>query len=90
VTNPGREKLLENMKVRDLIIKAGGLTDEASPQHGEIYRRTYNGEIVTTDKINFCVSCALAGDSSNNIALKKSDRVYIRTKKGCRTSGGSF
>jgi len=82
VTNPGREKLLENMKVRDLIIKAGGLTDEASPQHGEIYRRTYNGEIVTTDKINFCVSCALAGDSSNNIALKKSDRVYIRTKKG--------
>jgi polysaccharide export outer membrane protein len=82
VTNPGREKLLENMKVRDLIIKAGGLTEDASPQHGEIYRRTYNGEIVSTEKIDFCVSCALAGDSSGNIALKKFDRVYIRTKKG--------
>ncbi|HUI91233.1 MAG TPA: SLBB domain-containing protein [Chitinivibrionales bacterium] len=82
VTNPGQQKLLENMKVRDLIIKAGGLAEEASPQHGEIYRRNYNGEIVSTEKISFCVSCALNDDSLNNILLKKFDRVYIRTKKG--------
>jgi polysaccharide biosynthesis/export protein len=82
VTNPGSQKLLDNMKVRDLVIKAGGLTDEASPNHGEIYRRTYNGEYVFTEKIDFCVSCALEGDSSGNLPLKKSDRVYIRSKKG--------
>ncbi len=82
VTNPGKDTLLENMRVRDLIIKAGGLTEQASPQYGEIYRRTYDGEIVSTEKINFCVSCALANDSSNNMVLKKFDRVYIRTKKG--------
>jgi protein involved in polysaccharide export with SLBB domain len=82
VTNPGKDTLLDNMRVRDLIIKAGGLTEEASPQFGEIYRRTYDGEIVSTQKINFCVSCALANDSSNNMLLKKFDRVYVRTKKG--------
>ncbi|HMD67748.1 MAG TPA: SLBB domain-containing protein, partial [Chitinivibrionales bacterium] len=58
------------------------LTEQASPEHGEIYRRNYSGEIVSTEKIDFCVSCALANDSSSNMVLKKFDRVYIRTKKG--------
>jgi protein involved in polysaccharide export with SLBB domain len=82
VTTPGKQKLLDNMRVRDLIIKAGGPTEDASPRYGELYRRTYNGEIVYTEKIDFCVSCALEGDSSSNLPLRKSDRVYIRSKKG--------
>jgi|WetSurMetagenome_2_1015567.scaffolds.fasta_scaffold00220_8 protein involved in polysaccharide export with SLBB domain len=82
VTTPGKQKLLDNMKIRDLIIKAGGPTEDASPTHGELYRRTFNGELVQTEKIDFCVSCALDGDSASNISLRKSDRVYLRTKKG--------
>ncbi len=82
ITAPARQKLLENMKVRDLIIKAGGLLDEASLEHGELYRRNYTNETVTTEKIDFCVSCAMADDPKNNIVLKRFDRVYIRNKKG--------
>jgi protein involved in polysaccharide export with SLBB domain len=70
------------MKVRDLIIKAGGLLEEASPERGELYRRVYDKETVVTEKIDFCVSCALADDPKHNMLLKKFDRVYIRTKKG--------
>lgn len=82
ITSPGPEKLLDNMKVKDLILKAGGLTEDASPRHGEIYRRAYSGETVITEKIEFCVECAMQGDSADNISLMKSDRVYIRSKKG--------
>jgi polysaccharide export outer membrane protein len=82
ITNPGNEKLLDNMKIRDLIIKAGGILEQASPERGELYRRSFIGENVVTQKIDFCVSCALADDPQHNIPLKKFDRVYIRTKKG--------
>ena len=82
VTSPGPQKLLENMKVRDLILKAGGLLEQASPDRGELYRRAYDKETVVTEKIDFCVSCALADDPKHNMLLKKFDRIYIRTKKG--------
>lgn len=82
VTAPGPQKLLDNMRVRDLVIKAGGLSEDASPRLGELYRRSYNGEMVYTEKIDFCVSCAMQGDSTSNLLLKKLDRVYIRSKKG--------
>lgn len=82
VTTPGTFKLLENMRVRDLIIKAGGVLEEASAEQGELYRRNFEGENVTVDKIDFCVHCALENDSQYNLLLKKSDEVYIRTKKG--------
>ena len=82
VTTPIKQKLLENMKIRDLIIKAGGLLDKASLERGELYRRADENETSTTEKIDFCVSCALADDPKHNLALKRFDRVYIRSKKG--------
>jgi protein involved in polysaccharide export with SLBB domain len=82
VTTPLKQKLLENMKIRDLIIKSGGLLDNASPERGELYRRSNENETSTTEKIDFCVSCALADDPKHNLALKRFDRVYIRNKKG--------
>jgi protein involved in polysaccharide export with SLBB domain len=82
VTAPGKQKLLENMKIRDLIIKAGGLLEEASKERGELYRRVNNNEIVSTQKIEFNVEQALSDDPQNNLALKKFDMVYIRSKKG--------
>jgi protein involved in polysaccharide export with SLBB domain len=82
VTTPGRQKLLENMKIRDLIIKAGGLLEEASAERGELYRRVYNNEVVSTEKIEFNIGRAFADDAQNNLVLKKFDMVFIRNKKG--------
>lgn len=82
VTTPGKQKLLENMKIRDLVIKAGGLLEEASTKRGELYRRVYNNEVVSTEKIEFNVRGAMDDDPQNNLVLKKFDIVFIRNKKG--------
>jgi protein involved in polysaccharide export with SLBB domain len=82
VTNPGKQKLLENMKIRDLIIKAGGLLEQSSEERGELYRRIYNGNIISTEKMEFNVRRAMVDDAEHNIALKKFDVIFIRNKKG--------
>jgi polysaccharide biosynthesis/export protein len=82
VTKPGTTKLLENMKIRDLVLQAGGLSEDASPTRGELYRRKMEGKEVQTIKIDFCVACAMKDDSVHNLALERSDRVFIRQKMG--------
>jgi polysaccharide biosynthesis/export protein len=82
INNPSKQKLYENMKIKDLIIKAGGLLEEASEDHGELYRRIYKNEIVSTEKIDFNIQRALADDPTQNVELKKFDVVIIRNKKG--------
>ncbi len=82
VTSPGTFKLLENMKVRDLILQAGGLHEDASPIRGELYRKQPNGQLVFTQKLDFCVACAMKDDSMHNYLLQRSDRVFIRRKMG--------
>ena len=83
VTYPGEYKLLNNMTIRDLILQAGGLTEEASPIRGEIYRRKYleNKEMLT-EKFDFSVELAMKNLSEHNHSLQKMDRVFIRNKKG--------
>jgi protein involved in polysaccharide export with SLBB domain len=84
VTNPGKYKLMENMKIRDLILQAGGLRDDASATRGELYRRKVNENLdqVATVKIDFCVECALKNDPEHNFTLTRLDRVFIRSKLG--------
>jgi protein involved in polysaccharide export with SLBB domain len=82
VTNPGKYRLLDNMRIKDLILQAGGLTDASSVDRGELYRRTFEKDSVVTRKIQFCVQCAMADDSSHNLLLGKLDNVYIRDKLG--------
>lgn len=82
ITTPGKYKLLDNMRVRDLILQAGGLRENASPTRGELYRRTSDGEEVNTEKIDFVVSSAMSNDPSQNLLLQKFDRVYVRRKRG--------
>jgi protein involved in polysaccharide export with SLBB domain len=85
VTNPGKYVLFDNMKVRDLILQAGGLSEDASPIRGEIYRRDSQDESVTTKKITFAVDLAMKDNSDNNLTLQRLDRVYIRSKMGWET-----
>lgn len=83
VTKPGKYKLLNNMKIRDVILQAGGLSDDASPDRGELYRRTSNSnESIYTEKIDFSIESAMKDDPQHNILLQRSDRIFIRSKKG--------
>jgi len=41
-----------------------------------------NVERVSTDKIDFCVECAMSDSSGENLTLRKSDHVFIRSKMG--------
>jgi protein involved in polysaccharide export with SLBB domain len=82
VTAPGEFSLLSDMRVKDLILQAGGLSEDASLERGEIYRRIFETDTVRTRKIPFCVECAMRDDEAHNLMLKKQDRVFIRKKRG--------
>ncbi len=83
VTKEGKYKLLNNMKIRDLILQAGGLSDEASNNRGELYRRvSINNESISIEKLDFSIDKAMTDDPQHNLVLQKSDRVFIRSKKG--------
>ena len=96
ITSPGIYKLLDNMRLKDLILQAGGLSDEASPDRGEIYRRLITPQnTVSTKKIEFCTRCAMEDDVENNILIEKSDQIFIRKKEGWQETrrvhlGGEF
>jgi protein involved in polysaccharide export with SLBB domain len=83
VTKPGRYKILDNMKIRDIILEAGGLRDDASPIRGELYRRqSLNVERISTKKIDFSVESAMVDSVTDNLLLQKSDHLFIRSKMG--------
>ena len=84
ITNAGKYQLLENMTIRDLILQAGGLRDDASSTRGELYRRKVDEkqDLVSTVKIDFCVECALNGEPRYNLSLTRLDKVFIRSKLG--------
>jgi len=84
VTTAGKYELLENMKIRDLVLQAGGLQENASSTRGELYRRNLdqNSDLISTVKIDFCVECAMNDDPKHNLELSRLDRVYIRQKLG--------
>jgi protein involved in polysaccharide export with SLBB domain len=81
VTVPGTQKLLENMTIRDLILQAGGLKDDASVERGELYRRHVDGESVTTQKISFNILDAMMSNPTHNRMLMRGDRIFIRSKR---------
>jgi len=82
ITSPGKYKLLENMKLRDLILQAGGLSEDASTIRGELYRRRYEGENVTTEKIDFNIDDVMRDHLDSNFPLQRFDHVFIRKRKG--------
>jgi protein involved in polysaccharide export with SLBB domain len=82
VTAPGAYKLMDNMTLRDLILQAGGLSDDASKERGELYRRRVEGESVVTAKIEFSIDKAMHGDAAHNAILARNDKIFIRSMKG--------
>ncbi len=83
ITNPGTYNLFSNMEIRDLILQAGGLKDEASQVKGELYRRNFlDEENISVQKFDFCVECAMQDDPKHNLILQRTDRIFIRKKFG--------
>lgn len=71
-----RIDLVGNMKVKDAILNAGGLTGNASMENGEIIRQLPNNEYKTTF---FNVANAMAGDPRDNLLLQDRDRIIIHS-----------
>jgi len=71
-----RIDLVGNMKVKDAILNAGGLTANASMESGEIIRQYPNNEFRTT---YFNVARAMEGDPRDNLLLQDKDRIVIHS-----------
>jgi len=75
VRKPGRY-LIDQMKIRDLILQAGSLADDAYLPKAELIRVDRNRHLRT---IYFDVAAALADDPEHNLALQHEDRVIIHS-----------
>jgi protein involved in polysaccharide export with SLBB domain len=76
VRKPGRY-VIDEMKVRDLIFKAGSLTRDAYMNLGHVYRTHPKTKEMTIH--TFHVGKALKQDSKQNLSLKDLDRVVIHS-----------
>lgn len=74
VFRPDDYQLEEGMTVRDLIVKADGLKEDAFKTIAQLYRlrEDFTKEIVTLD-----IGKVLANDPANNIKLNKEDELVI-------------
>lgn len=71
-----RIDLAGNMKVKDAILNAGGLTTSASLESAEIIRQYAKNEYQTT---YFNVAKAMAEDPRDNVTLQDRDRIIIHS-----------
>lgn len=75
VRNPGKH-LIDDMTIRDAILKAGDLTGEANMAKGELIRYDGNRNLIT---IYFNVAAAMANDPSHNHKVRHEDRLIIHS-----------
>ena len=78
VQNPGKYRLLDNMRVKDLIYSAGNLKRSAYLREAEITRLLKTEEGVTSRIIEINVGEALKENSAHNILLTVDDYLFIR------------
>lgn len=74
VWNPGRLQWREGLSLREAILKAGGLREEALMSRVNVIR-THPDE--TTEQISTVLSEAMSGDPRNNTLLERRDRVEV-------------
>jgi polysaccharide biosynthesis/export protein len=71
-----RLNLAGNMKVKDAVLEAGGLTPNASLEKGQIIRQLAKNEFQTT---YFNVTRAMADDPRDNLLLQDGDQIIIHS-----------
>ena len=77
VRNPGKFNLMDDMRVRDLILAAGGLTGDAYMELGEIYSTDGKTNKITVRTFN--PGKALDEGLNDDLLLKDLDRVVIHS-----------
>lgn len=79
VNRPGEYPYAANMRVRDLVLAAGGLTEEAYLAGAEVVRtELLDGETGQTRTLPFDLAAAMAGDPEANLPLEPYDRLFVK------------
>ncbi|HUT71540.1 MAG TPA: SLBB domain-containing protein [Desulfatiglandales bacterium] len=78
VQRPGKYRLLENMRVKDLIFNAGNLKRSAYLPEAEITRLKKTEKGVTPELIKINVGDALKNNPEHNILLEEDDYLFVR------------
>jgi protein involved in polysaccharide export with SLBB domain len=73
VRNPGVYEIVAGDRIRDILLKAGGITEKASRERGQL-ERIENGKKVVYE---FRVDNAVMGIDRDNLELKDGDAIYI-------------
>lgn len=79
VNNPGKYELTENMKISDLIFRAGGMKHNALMSNGELFR-TFSGSQPKIFDVNFSkvLSKDITESNSNDLMLEVEDHLFVR------------
>lgn len=79
VNNPAKYELTENMKISDLIFRAGGLKSNASMENAELFKSSSNLE---SKLVNIDLVKALSKDTEESVKydlpLEEGDNLFIR------------
>ncbi|MDF1555812.1 MAG: SLBB domain-containing protein [Deferrisomatales bacterium] len=80
VTAPGQYPFAENIRVRDLVLAAGGLREAAYLAEAEIVRAEVvgGGEKVETRTIPLDLGKAMAGAPTDNLLLEPYDKLLVK------------
>jgi protein involved in polysaccharide export with SLBB domain len=78
VYQPAEYRLIDGMRVKDLIEAAGGLQKDAYLDRAEVTRRqTEPNGVYHTERVNIDLRRALAGDPQYNVTLQDHDRLSV-------------
>jgi protein involved in polysaccharide export with SLBB domain len=78
VQNPGSFGYRAGMRLKDLILFAGGFVMQTNLDEAEITRVTVTPQGPQTDRIYVSLRRALAGNPRDNILLKPNDYLFVR------------
>jgi len=78
VQAPGKYRLVEKMRVRDLIYQAGNLKRSAYLQEAEITRLIKTEKEVTSKLLNINLNEVLRENPEHNILLQEDDHLFVR------------
>lgn len=79
VNQPGEYPYAVNMRVRDLVLAAAGLKEEAYLAEAEVVRsEVVEGETMEVATLRFSLADALAGDPGANLLLRPHDKLFVK------------
>lgn len=78
VQNPGEYPLYENMRVRDLVTRAGNLKRNVHLEQAEISRHRAEAGGMVTERVLIDLGRAMSGDPAHNLVLAADDHLFVR------------